>query len=108
MIGHRSAKIEPTEPTIGEVEMDLFAQPPLRADAHAVAHDQHPDHQLGIDRGAPDLAVIGSQMLAEPAQIDEPVDRPQQVIRRHVILDAEAVEQRLLHHRSLAHHQLIS
>ena len=33
------------------------------------------------------------------------VDRPQQVIRRYVVLDAEAVEQRFLHHRPLAHHR---
>jgi hypothetical protein len=88
--------------------MHLLAQPPLRADAHAIADDQHPDHQLGIDRGPPRLAVIRAQVLAEPTQIDEPVDRSQQVIRRNVVLDAEAVEQRFLHHRSLAHHQPIS
>jgi hypothetical protein len=29
--------------------MNLFAQSPLRTDAEAVADDQHPDHQLGID-----------------------------------------------------------
>ena len=29
----------------------------------------------------------------------------QQVIRRHMILDAEAVEQRFLHYRPLTHHQ---
>ena len=39
------------------------------------------------------------------AQVHEPVDRSQQVICRHMILEAEAVKQRLLHHRSLAHHQ---
>src|SRR5215813_4329275 len=30
--------------------MDLLAQPPFRADAEAVAHDQHADHQFWIDR----------------------------------------------------------
>ena len=47
-------------------------------------------------------------MLADAGQINEPVDRAQQVISRHMILEAEAVKQRLLHHRSLAHHQLVS
>ncbi|MGB3796517.1 MAG: hypothetical protein WA957_09480 [Alteraurantiacibacter sp.] len=47
-------------------------------------------------------------MIAEAIQIDEPVDRPQQMIRRNMVLDAEAVKQRLLHHRSVAHHRLIS
>jgi hypothetical protein len=30
------------------------------------------------------------------------------VIRRHVALEVEAIEQRLLRHRSLAHHRLVS
>ena len=47
-------------------------------------------------------------MFADAGQIDEPVDRTQQVIARHMILDAEAVEQRLLHHRPLAHHRTVS
>ena len=85
--------------------MNLFAQPPLRPNTHAIAHDQHPDHQLGIDRGAPHRAVERLQMLADAGQIDEAVDRSQQVIARHVFLDAEAVEQRFLHYRPLTHHQ---
>ena len=43
-------------------------------------------------------------MLAQAGQIDEAIDPPQQVILRHVALQAEAVEQRLLHHRPLTHH----
>ena len=88
--------------------MHLLAQPPLGADADAVADDQHPDHQLRIDRGPADLAVERPQMLARSGQIDEPVDRAQQVIGRHVPLEAELVEQRLLRHRPLAHHRLVS
>ena len=108
VIGHRAIQIEPTEPTIGEVEMHLFAQPPFRADAHAIADDQHPDHQLGIDRWPTHRAVERLQVLADDGEIDKPVDRAQQVIGRHVILDAEAIEQRLLHHRPLAHHRHVS
>ena len=88
--------------------MHFFAQPPLGADPHTVADEQHSDHQLGIDRGPPHLAVIGPQVFADITQIDEPVDRSQQVVRRNVVLDAEAVKQRFLHHRSLAHHQQVS
>ncbi len=43
-------------------------------------------------------------MLAQAGQIDETVDPPQQMIVRNVALQAEAVEQRLLHHRPLTHH----
>ena len=75
--------------------MHLIAQPPLGPDAHAIADDEHPDHQLRIDRRAARLAVERLQLLANAGQVDEPVDRAQQMVRQHVPLQAEAVEQRL-------------
>ena len=87
--------------------MHLLAQPALRADAEAVADDQHPDHQFRIDRGAADLAVEGPKVSSDSGQIHEPVDRAKQVIGRDMPLDTELVEQRLLHHRPLAHHRRI-
>ena len=42
--------------------MDFFAQPPLGADAEAVANDQHPNQQLRIDRGASGMAVVRSEV----------------------------------------------
>ena len=39
-------------------------------------------------------------------QIDEAVDLAQEVIVRDMTLKAEAVEQRLLHHRPFAHHRV--
>ena len=73
---------KPAEPAVGQVEVNLLAQPPLRADAEAVADDQHPDHQLRIDRRPADLAVERRQFLPQPVEVDEPVDRAQQVLRR--------------------------
>ena len=52
---------------VRQVEVNLLAQPPLRADAEAVADDQHPDQQPGIIEG-----------------------------RRHVPLERKLVEQRVL------------
>ena len=40
-------------------------------------------------------------------EIDEPFNRPKQMILRNMVLDAEAIKQRLLHHRPLADHQHI-
>ena len=37
--------------------MDLVAQPPFGANAEAVADNEHPDHQLRIDRRATRLAI---------------------------------------------------
>jgi hypothetical protein len=35
---------------IGEIQVNLLAQPPLRSDAVAVADQQHPYEQFGINR----------------------------------------------------------
>jgi hypothetical protein len=32
--------------------VDRFTQPPLRANTHGIADDQHPHHQLRINREA--------------------------------------------------------
>ncbi|MGK9171009.1 hypothetical protein KXR53_32235 [Inquilinus limosus] len=46
-------------------------------------------------------------MRADAGQVDEPVDRAEQVIGRDVPLEVERVEQRLLHHRPLAQHRCV-
>ena len=55
---------EPAEPSVGQVQMDLLAQPPLRPDAEAIADDQHPDQQLGVDRRPAGRAVEGPDASA--------------------------------------------
>jgi hypothetical protein len=64
--------------------MDLFAQPPFRADAEAIAHDQHADQQFRIDRRPPRRTVEGCQVRPNPVELNETVDRPQQVLLRHM------------------------
>jgi len=108
VVGNVAVETQSAKPAIGEIEVDLVAQLPLRADAKTIADDQHPDRQLGVDRRSAHLAVKGPQMLADRGQIDEPVDRAEQVIRRHVPLEAELVKQRFLRHRPLAHHRPVS
>jgi hypothetical protein len=44
VIAYVALQTQSAEPTIGEVEMYLVAQPPLGLDAHAVTDEQHPDH----------------------------------------------------------------
>ena len=52
VIRHPVRQIEAAIPAIGEVQMHLFAEPPLRPNAQAIADQKHADQQLGIDRGA--------------------------------------------------------
>ena len=81
-----------------------LAQSPLGADAAAVADQQHADHELGVDRRTPDGAVEGLELPADVAQFDEAADGAKQVIGGNVLLEAEAVEQRLLPDLPLTHH----
>ena len=78
--------------------------PLMQSTTAPVADDQHPDHQLGVDRGAPDLAVEGAQVRPQARQINDPVDRAEKMIGWNVPLQAELIEQRLLRHPPFAHH----
>src|ERR1700729_175661 len=106
MIGNLTVEPQSTEPAVRQIEVDLLAQSTLGANAEAVAHNQHPDHQLGIDRGSSYLAVVAFKMRPNFRQIDEAVDLAQEVIVRDMTLKAEAVEQRLLHPPPFAHHRV--
>jgi len=77
MGGDGAVEPEAAEPAVRQVEVNLLAQSPFGADAEAVTHDQHPDHQLGIDRGSTNRAVERSKLPPQIAERDEPVDRAQ-------------------------------
>jgi hypothetical protein len=49
MIRDRAFEPQSTKPSIRQIEMRLVAQAPLGSQAVAVADQQHPQHQLGID-----------------------------------------------------------
>jgi uncharacterized Zn-binding protein involved in type VI secretion len=62
MVRHRIVQIEPTEPSVSQMERDFLAQLALRGDAVAVTDDQHSHHQLRINQGASRVAVKGRQL----------------------------------------------
>src|SRR5580658_4098375 len=93
MVGYMAVETETTEPAICQIEMDFLAQAPLGADAKAIPDDQHPDHQLGINRWPSQRAVERRQLAAQFRQLDKTLDRPQQMIRRHMSVEREVVEQ---------------
>jgi hypothetical protein len=72
--------------------MNFFAQSALRPYAHAIADDQHADHQLRINRGATGAAVERFQPLTDVIEIEMPVDASQHVIGRDVTVEAEIVK----------------
>jgi len=63
------AQIEAAEPAICQVQMHLFAQPPLRTDAEAITNQQHSDQQLGIDGGTAGVAVEICKMGTDAGQV---------------------------------------
>ena len=60
--------------------MYFVAQPPLRADTEAVADDQHPNEQLGIDRGPTAMAVKRGEVPAQLGAIEEAVNCVPEVV----------------------------
>src|SRR6185436_15259166 len=107
MVRYIAVEPKAAEPAIGQIEVNLLAQAPLGADAEAVTHDQHPDHQLGIDRGPTNGAVEWSQLPPQPAKLHEPVDRAQQMIRRNMPFERELVEQSSLVDLPMSHHDSV-
>src|SRR5438552_11767873 len=105
MVRHCILETQSTEPAIGQIEVDLFAQPALGTNAKAVPHDQHPHHQLRIDRRPPSVAVERRKMTTQLAEVENSINTAQQVISRNVIVEIERVEQLPLPARSLPHHR---
>jgi hypothetical protein len=64
----------------------------LRADGEAIPDDEHPDHQLRIDRGAANAAVERLQLPPHVTQIKEPFNPAKDVILRNVFIQTEIVE----------------
>src|SRR6266852_4065575 len=107
VVGDLVFEIETAEPTIGKMQLDLLAQSALGADAVAVAHDEHPQHEFGIDRRPADLAVEGLQLLAKRGQDlrYNRIDPAQQVVGRNAVFQVEQVEQMALIARLPTHHR---
>src|SRR6202022_4613491 len=84
---------ELAEPAIGEVHLHFTVDQSLRADRKDITHDQHPDHQLRIDRRATHGTIMGFKFAAEPGQIESSVDLPHQMIFGNGIAKMKLVEQ---------------
>jgi hypothetical protein len=62
--------------------MGLLAQPPFRADAEAVADDQHADHQFRIDRRSAYGAVQRLQLPPQPVEFEHEKATDDQIAER--------------------------
>ncbi len=76
VIRHRTVQTEAAEPPVGQIEVGLIAQAPLRSDAEAVTDQEHPDHQLRIDRRPTNATIEWRQVSPDLFEVDKPIDRP--------------------------------
>ena len=88
------------------MKLHLLAQPALRTDAVAVADNEHPDHEFGVDRRPADLAVVRLQPLAKANQYPRHrrIDATQKMVRRNARFEIEQIEQLALIDRLPTHH----
>lgn len=93
MIGDLVLDAEPAKPAIGQIDLHLSADAPLRADGKHVADDEHPDHENRVNRWPPRVRVVGPEFLVHPAEIQHRVDLAHQMIRRHHRVEIERVEE---------------
>ena len=107
VVGYRVVQIEAAEPAVSKMQLDLLAQSPLEADAVAVADQQHPEHEFGIDRRTADFAIEGRQLLAQIGQHPRHnrIHPTQQMAFRNALFEVEQVEQLALIARLLPHHR---
>src|SRR6266516_1560643 len=92
------------EPAIGEVHLYFTTDQPLRADRKDIPHDQHPDHQLRIDRRATHGRIMRSKFAAKPGKIESSIDLPYQMISGNRVAEMKLVEQLTLVTLQTAHH----
>src|SRR5262245_40363740 len=94
------------EPAVRQVDRNLPAEQPLRADGKNVADDDHPDHQHRVNRRAAARRVVGCKLSTHPGQIEHGGDLAHKVIARYHLVVPKLVEKLLLlvlqppHHRS--------
>src|SRR5207245_4534338 len=88
------------------MKFDILAQLALEPDAEAVADDQHPQHQFGIDRRPTNLAVERFQLLSELDQNarHDRIEAAQEVALRNALFEVERVEQPTRIARLPSHH----
>jgi hypothetical protein len=108
VIRNLSVELKATKPAIGKVELDLFAQPPLRADAVTVANNKHADQQFGVDRGAANLAIEPLQLRAQLSQNPsyDRINPAQKMTFRNASFEIEEIKQLALIDRLPTHHHL--
>jgi len=80
--------------TLGVRDCRRGVSVPARSHTVAVAHNEHPQHELRIDRRSPDIAVERRQVLAQLGQHPrhDRIDPSQQMTRRDQLFEVEQIK----------------
>src|SRR4029077_4025535 len=105
MVGNPVLDAELAEPSICEIDLHFRAQLSLRSNRKHVAHQQHPDHQHRINRRPTGVRVVRCKLPVYPIKIEDPVDLPDQMIRRHHLVEIKRVKELTLSAPSPSHHR---
>src|SRR5580692_1121438 len=105
MIGNLVLDAELAKPPVGQIDLDLSAQPPLRADREHIAHNQHPDHQHRINRRAARVRVVRRKLLMHPTKVQNIVDLAHQMIGRHHLVEFKRIKELALTAFPPTHHE---
>ena len=89
------------------MQLDFLSELAFRADAVAVADNEHPDHELGVDRRTADVAVVRLELLVQVGERHrhKHVHPPQQMVLGDAIFEAKLVEQAALITSQSPHHR---
>ena len=93
VIGDIVFDAEFAKPSVGQVDLDFGAEPPLGTKRKYIADDQHPDHEHRINRRPASVRVEWRQFFVYPTQVQQAVDLPYQVIRRNHPVEIKRVKE---------------
>ena len=107
MIGDRAFDRQAAEPAIGHVDLKFQTKLALATDCENITDDQHPQHQLGIDRRSAGVTVIRRQFFTYPAQVQDRVELAHQVVGWNQFIKTVRIEKLILIRLQPPHHQSI-
>src|SRR5258707_10977884 len=104
MIRNLVLDAQAAEPAVCQVNVDLAAEHPLRADGENVPNDEHPDHEHQVNRRSAKRRIVGRELGANPVQIQDSSNIADKMIGRNNLFKAERIEQLTLVPIELTHH----
>ena len=87
--------MQAAEPAVGKVKMHRLAKPAFGPDTKIISGQQHADQQFWINGWPASVALGFSKIWTDTAQVDETVNRPHQVVLRHLIVNPPAFASKL-------------